>query len=49
MGSLGFTYGLVKNIYSEFSISYLYATDKRDDERYNLGGLKLALGIGITF
>lgn len=49
VGNLGLTYGLTKNFYSEFSIGFLYAADKRDDERYNLGGLRLSLGLGITF
>jgi hypothetical protein len=49
VGNLGLTYGLTKNIYSEFSIGFLYAADKRNDERFNLGGLRLSLGLGITF
>jgi hypothetical protein len=46
-GNLAFTYGLYKNIFSEVSIGYMYATDKIDAVRSNLGGFHLALGLGI--
>lgn len=46
-GNLAFTYGLYKNIFAEASIGYMYASDKIDDVRSNLGGFHLALGLGI--
>ncbi len=46
-GNLAFTYGLYKNIFAEASVGYMYASDKIDDVRSNLGGFHLALGLGI--
>lgn len=48
-GNFGVTYGLLKNIYSEISIGYLYATDRVDDQLIKLGGFRLSAGLGITF
>lgn len=48
-GRLGATYGLYKNLFSELSLSYLYATDKVDDKRINLGGIQLSIGLGLRF
>jgi hypothetical protein len=45
--NLAFTYGLYKNIFGELSLGYMYASDKIDNVRSNLGGLHLALGLGI--
>jgi len=47
-GNLAFTYGLYKNIFGELSVGYMYASDKIDDVRTNLGGLHLQLGLGIN-
>ncbi|MBN2347063.1 MAG: hypothetical protein JXO51_11815 [Candidatus Aminicenantes bacterium] len=46
-GSLSVTFGLVKSLFAEASAGYAYAPDKVDDVRSNLGGLHLALGVGI--
>lgn len=46
-GNLAVTYGLYKNIFGELSMGYMYASDKIDNVRSNLGGLHLALGLGI--
>ena len=46
-GNLAFTYGLYRNIFGEISVGYMYAADKIDDVRSNLGGFHLALGLGI--
>ncbi|MCP5051287.1 MAG: hypothetical protein GY940_29245 [bacterium] len=48
-GNFGITYGLFKDIFMEFSVGYLYASDKIDDNRVNLGGLRASLGIGLKF
>lgn len=48
-GNLGVSYGLLKNIFAEASVGYLYVTDKVDDKRINLGGLRLSLGLGVAF
>lgn len=45
--NLAFTYGLYKNIFAEISGGYMYASDKIDGVRTNLGGFHLALGLGI--
>jgi hypothetical protein len=47
--NFGVTYGFDKNLYSEVSIGYLFATDTVDTSRVELGGLRLALGIGLKF
>jgi hypothetical protein len=47
-GNLAFTYGLYKNIFGELSVGYMYASDKIDNVRTNLGGLHLQLGLGIN-
>jgi len=47
--SLGVTYGFYKSFYTEASLGYLFATDKVDDTRIKLGGLRAAWGIGISF
>jgi len=47
-GNLAFTYGLYKNIFAELSVGYMYASDKIDGVRTNLGGLHLQLGLGIN-
>jgi len=46
-GSLAVTYGLHKSIFAEAALGYMYASDKIDGVRSNLGGLHLALGVGI--
>ena len=46
-GNLAFTYGLYRNIFAEISAGYMYAADKIDGVRSNLGGLHAALGLGI--
>ncbi len=46
-GGLAFTYGLFRGIFGELSAGYMYAAKKIDDVRSNLGGLYLALGLGI--
>jgi hypothetical protein len=48
-GNLGVTYGLMKSIFAEISLGYMYAPDKIDDTRVNLGGLRASLGIGLKF
>lgn len=52
-GNLGVTYGLYKNLFSEVSIGYLYATDKvkigDENERIYLGGFRASVGLGLTF
>lgn len=51
-GNLGITYGFFKNFFAELNIGYLYATEAaaiEDNESIKLGGLKVALGIGIRF
>jgi len=47
--ALAVTYGLMKNIYAELSVGYLYAADKIDDKWINLGGLRASLGLGLKF
>ncbi len=46
-GGLAVTYGLFRSIFAEASAGYMYASDKIDGVRSNLGGLHLALGLGI--
>jgi hypothetical protein len=48
-GNLSFTYGIYKNVFAELSGGYMYASDKIDSVRSNLGGFHLALGLGINF
>lgn len=48
-GNLGVTYGLFGRFFAEVSLGYIYAPDKIDDERLNLGGLRASLGLGIRF
>jgi hypothetical protein len=48
-GNLGFTYGLLKNIFAEASIGYSYLWSTVNNERINAGGLRLALGLGMKF
>lgn len=48
-GNLGITYGLIKNIFAEASLGYMYIWDERDDGAFNAGGLRLALGLGMKF
>jgi len=45
--NLSVTYGLYRNVFAEVSAGYMYASDKIDDVRSNLGGFHLALGVGI--
>lgn len=47
-GNLAFTYGFYKNIFGELSVGYMYASDKIDNVRTNLGGFHLQLGLGIN-
>jgi hypothetical protein len=46
-GNLAVTYGLYKSIFAEIEGGYIYASDKIDSVRSNLGGFHLALGLGI--
>jgi hypothetical protein len=46
-GNLSFTYGIYKNVFAEISGGYMYAADKIDSVRTNLGGFHLAMGLGI--
>ncbi|MGE5340889.1 MAG: hypothetical protein ACM3SY_05335 [Candidatus Omnitrophota bacterium] len=46
-GSLGITYGLYKKLFSEVSLGYIYAADSINSVRVNMGGLKVALGLGV--
>jgi len=52
-GNLGVTYGLYKSLFSEVSIGYLYAVDKvkvgDGNQRIYLGGLRMSVGLGLTF
>jgi hypothetical protein len=48
-GTLGVTYGLYKKLYSELSFCYMYASDKVNDKRVNLGGIQLSVGLGLRF
>lgn len=48
-GNFGVTYGLFSRIFAEASLGYIYAADKIDDERMNLGGLRASIGLGIRF
>ena len=48
-GRLGATYGLYKNLFSELSLSYIYAADKVDDQSFNLGGVQVSVGLGLAF
>ena len=45
--NLSFTYGLYKSIFAEASLGFMYAPDKIDGVRSNLGGFHLALGLGM--
>ena len=47
--SLGVTYGLYKSLFSEVSLGFMYATEKVEDERINLGGFQLSVGLGLRF
>lgn len=46
-GGLAVTYGLYRGVFAEASAGYMYAADKIDGVRSNLGGFHLALGLGI--
>lgn len=47
--NIGMTYGLLKHVYAEACIGYLYASEKVNEERINLGGLRLSMGLGLKF
>ncbi len=46
-GNLSFTYGFYRSLFAEVSAGYLYAADKIEGVRSNLGGFHLALGLGM--
>ena len=46
-GGLAVTYGLYRSVFAEASAGYMYAADKIDGVRSNLGGFHVALGLGI--
>jgi hypothetical protein len=48
-GTFGITFGLLKNLFSEATIGYIWVTDKVDDERINLGGFRASVGLGLAF
>lgn len=48
-GNLGFTYGLLKNVYSELSLGYMYVWDQRTTKILNAGGFRLSIGLGVKF
>jgi len=48
-GNLGATYGLLKNVFAEASIGYMYVWSKVNDETINAGGFRLAIGLGMKF
>ena len=48
-GEIGISYTLWKSLFGEVSVSYLYATKIIDDEREELGGVRIGLGLGIRF
>lgn len=48
-GNLGVSYGLVKNVFAEASLGYMYVWDKREEESFNAGGFRLAIGLGLKF
>jgi hypothetical protein len=48
-GNLAVTYGLYQNVFAEIAAGFMYASDKIDDVRSNLGGFHLAVGLGIQF
>ncbi len=48
-GNLGVTYGILKNVFAEASIGYLYVWSKVNDEIINAGGFRLAIGLGMKF
>ncbi len=48
-GNFSVAYGFYKNLYTEISLGYLYASDIVDDTRINLGGFRASLGLGLKF
>lgn len=48
-GNISGTYGLLKNVFGELSFGYLYAVDKVEDIKINLGGFRVSVGIGFGF
>jgi hypothetical protein len=47
--NLGVTYGLLKNVYSELSLGYMYVWDQRTAKVINAGGFRLSIGLGMKF
>lgn len=48
-GELGISYTFWKNLFAEAFVGYLYASEVIEDEREEIGGLRLGLGLGIRF
>ncbi len=47
--SLGGTYGLFRNLFAGVTVGVLYAGKSLDSVRSNLGGLQMAVGLGLRF
>lgn len=45
--SLAFTYGFYRSVFAELALGYTVAPSKTDGKRSNLGGVHVALGLGI--
>ncbi|HOW45104.1 MAG TPA: hypothetical protein PK919_08035 [Candidatus Aminicenantes bacterium] len=45
--SLAFTYGFYRSVFAELALGYTLAPDKTGGKRSNLGGVHLALGLGM--
>ncbi|MCK4836957.1 MAG: hypothetical protein KAT17_09975 [Candidatus Aminicenantes bacterium] len=48
-GELGISYCFWRNLFAEISIGYLYATEIIEENREEIGGLRIGLGLGIRF
>lgn len=46
-GNFGITYGFYKNLFTEISLGYMYASVKPNNTRINLGGFQFSVGLGI--
>lgn len=45
--NFGVTYGITKHLFSEIAIGYLWASDKVNNNRINLGGFRTSVGLGL--
>lgn len=45
----GLVFNVAKSVFSEFSVGYMYASDRLAEKKVLLGGFKAGLGVGMRF